>query len=173
MSDGWQEFYFLVGSSAGALIGLLFVVITLTANYDPSRAETGARVYVTPTVVHFASVLFVSAVALVPGLPANILGIFVLIPSAGGLFYVAVVIKRFFGRLPDEPHWSDPIFYAALPAVGYTTLAVAGVSFITGHAIAPDALALGVLGLLFTGIRDAWDVALWVSTHPDEGKRRD
>ena len=42
MSDGWHEFYFLVGSSAGALIGLLFVVITLTANYDPSRAETGA-----------------------------------------------------------------------------------------------------------------------------------
>jgi hypothetical protein len=27
--------------------------------------------------------------------------------------------------------------------------------------------AAGALTLLFVGIRDAWDVALWISTHPD------
>jgi len=30
--DGWENFYVIVGSSAGALIGLQFVVITLIAN---------------------------------------------------------------------------------------------------------------------------------------------
>jgi hypothetical protein len=29
--DGWENFYVIVGSSAGALIGLQFVVITLIA----------------------------------------------------------------------------------------------------------------------------------------------
>ena len=29
--DGWENFYVIVGSSAGALIGLQFVVLTLIA----------------------------------------------------------------------------------------------------------------------------------------------
>jgi hypothetical protein len=29
---GWENFYVIVGSSAGALIGLQFVVVTLIAN---------------------------------------------------------------------------------------------------------------------------------------------
>jgi hypothetical protein len=35
MFQGWDTFFFLIGSSAGALIGLMFVVITLTAGHEP------------------------------------------------------------------------------------------------------------------------------------------
>jgi hypothetical protein len=38
---GWENFYVIVGSSAGALIGLQFVVITLIA--DMPIAERGAQ----------------------------------------------------------------------------------------------------------------------------------
>ena len=38
---GWENFYVIVGSSAGALIGLQFVVITLIA--DMPIAEGGAQ----------------------------------------------------------------------------------------------------------------------------------
>ena len=34
---GWQNFYVIVGSSAGALIGLQFVVMTLIANLPLKR----------------------------------------------------------------------------------------------------------------------------------------
>jgi hypothetical protein len=37
---GWENFYVIVGSSAGALIGLQFVVMTLVA--DRPIAEGGA-----------------------------------------------------------------------------------------------------------------------------------
>jgi hypothetical protein len=167
MSEGWHEFYFMIGSSAGALIGLLFVVITLTANFEPGRAEAGARVYVTPIVVHFASVLFISALSLVPELSVPVFGMLVLPPALGGLFYVGVIIRRFFGPLPTPPHWTDPIFYAAFPAVSYLALTSAAAAFLLGWAYAPAMLAAGVVALLFIGIRDAWDLALWLSTHPD------
>ena len=36
--DGWENFYVIVGSSAGALIGLQFVVLTLIAERPPLRA---------------------------------------------------------------------------------------------------------------------------------------
>ena len=40
---GWENFYVIVGSSAGALIGLQFVVMTLIADRPPERSlEAGA-----------------------------------------------------------------------------------------------------------------------------------
>jgi len=57
----WASFYIIVGSVAGALTGLQFVVITLIAE-SPRRATTPEiAAFGTPTVVHFCAVLLVSA----------------------------------------------------------------------------------------------------------------
>ena len=52
--SGWENFYVIVGSSAGALIGLQFVVIALIADMPIVRgqAQAGAA-FATPTIVHF------------------------------------------------------------------------------------------------------------------------
>ena len=67
---GWDNFYYLIGSAAGGLIGLMFVVVTLTAGRDRSTMLRAADLYLTPTVVHFAVVLTTSAVALIPDIAA-------------------------------------------------------------------------------------------------------
>ena len=60
----WQNFYVIVGSSAGALIGVPFVVIALIAG-SRRRADTDAiHAFGTPTVVHFTGALTVSAMML-------------------------------------------------------------------------------------------------------------
>jgi len=60
--SGWQNFYVIVGSSAGALIGLQFVVMTLIANMPITRNDAHAGdAFTTPTVVHFGVVLLLSA----------------------------------------------------------------------------------------------------------------
>ena len=65
--DGWGNFYVIVGSSAGALIGLQFVVMTLIAGLPIARGEAQAGdIFTTPTVVHFGVVLLLSAVVSVP-----------------------------------------------------------------------------------------------------------
>jgi hypothetical protein len=65
--DGWGNFYVIVGSSAGALIGLQFVVMTLIANMPITRGEAQAgHSFTTPTVVHFGAVLSLSAVGSAP-----------------------------------------------------------------------------------------------------------
>ena len=61
--SGWENFYVIVGSSAGALIGLQFVVMTLIAGMPITRRDAQAGdAFSTPTVVHFAVVLLLSAV---------------------------------------------------------------------------------------------------------------
>src|SRR5258708_16865111 len=69
MFEGWDSFYLLIGGAAGALIGLLFVVATLTGNVGREKAMHGAAIYMTPTVFHFAVVLVTSALTAVPQLP--------------------------------------------------------------------------------------------------------
>ncbi len=65
--DGWGNFYVIVGSSAGALIGLQFVVMTLIANMPITRGDAQAGdAFTTPTVVHFGVVLLLSAVGIAP-----------------------------------------------------------------------------------------------------------
>ena len=64
---GWENFYVIVGSSAGALIGLQFVVITLIAETPILRdAERAGSAFATPTIVHFEAVLLLSAVISAP-----------------------------------------------------------------------------------------------------------
>ena len=64
---GWENFYVIVASSAGALIGLQFVVITLIADRPiaPAQAQAGDA-FATPTIVHFGTVLLLSAVISAP-----------------------------------------------------------------------------------------------------------
>src|SRR2546422_11515941 len=63
---GWDSFYVIVGSAAGALIGLQFVVMTLIAERPPIGAPKAVAAFGTPTIVHFAVVLLLSAVVSVP-----------------------------------------------------------------------------------------------------------
>ena len=65
--NGWENFYVIVGSSAGALIGLQFVVVTLIAGRPLGRAEAQAGgAFATPNIVHFGVVLFLSAMVSAP-----------------------------------------------------------------------------------------------------------
>jgi hypothetical protein len=63
----WENFYVIVGSSAGALIGLQFVVITLIAAMPIGRgtAQAGAA-FSTPNVVHFGAVLLLAGILSAP-----------------------------------------------------------------------------------------------------------
>jgi len=90
MFHDWDNFYLIVGSAAGALIGLMFVVATLTTGRDPDLVSRGGPVYVTPIVFHFAVVLVVSVMSAVPGLPPSATGVFLALAAAAGFLYAIV-----------------------------------------------------------------------------------
>src|SRR6516164_8951912 len=83
----WNDFYLLVGGAAGALIGLLFVVVTLTSGNDRERALAGARDFMTPTVVMFSTVVVLSGLAMAPGLGAALQGALIAAGGVAGVVY--------------------------------------------------------------------------------------
>ena len=62
----WHEFYTLLGTAAGTLVGLLFVAVTVSAGVFSSDRPAPLRVFLSATVVHFSSLLVVSLILLAP-----------------------------------------------------------------------------------------------------------
>ena len=62
----WDSFYVIVGSAAGALIGLQFVVVTLIAERPKLREPTAGAAFATPNIVQFSTVLLLSALVRIP-----------------------------------------------------------------------------------------------------------
>jgi hypothetical protein len=157
---GWENFFYLIGSAAGTLIGIMFVVITLTAGHEPRRISRGAPVYVTPIVFHFAVVLVVSALSEVPAQQPRTVSVILLVFALAGLVYSVATTIRLCARGWEEPvHWSDKCFYGFLATIIYVALAViAGAVWIVERKAVPGIAAI-VLALLLLGIRNAWDLA--------------
>jgi hypothetical protein len=159
---GWENFYVIVGSSAGALIGLQFVVMTLIANRPgmTGHAQAGDA-FATPTIVHFGAVLLLSATASAPwrGLtgPAILWGVLGLI----GMVYEIIVARRVRRQSIYTPQLEDWLFHVLLPLAAYTVLAGSGYAIRPCPPIAMFAVAAVALLLLFIGIHNAWDAVTY------------
>jgi hypothetical protein len=155
----WDGFYVIVGSAAGALIGLQFVVMTLIADRPeghPPDAAAGAA-FGSPTIVHFAATLVLAAILHAPwpkiATAATAWGLL----GICGVAYSILVVRRMWRQTAYQPVFEDWLFHALLPIVAYSTLAV---SAFTNEAHARDALfAVGGAGLLLLliGIHNSWD----------------
>jgi hypothetical protein len=161
----WETYYLMIGSSAAALIGLLFVVVTLAGESKQPAAEVGSRTFVTPTVFHFGTIVVICSATLMPGLPPHLMALTTGVVAFLGLIYAGIVISRMVRRRVQVPHWSDPVYYGALPGLAYLWLIASAAAFWSGSRLGPYGIAVGSLALLLIGIRDAWDLATWLAFH--------
>src|SRR5258707_14983521 len=119
----WNNFYVIVGSSAGALIGLQFVVIALIAEMPRARANAQAgAAFSTPSVVHFAVVLLISAANAVPWQGRFAIGIVWGLVGVGGIVYGLIVARRLRNQTAYRPVFEDWLFHLLLPLAAYATL---------------------------------------------------
>jgi hypothetical protein len=165
MFEGWDSFYLLIGGASGALIGLLFVVATLTGNVGREQAMRGAKIYMTPTVFHFAVVLLTSALTAVPHLPQQAAAALVGALGALGLVYglnVTWMLRT--NRVTSEPpHWTDFWCYGVVPAALYVAMIGAAWTLEARAAWATDAVGAVAVALLLIAIRNAWDLVTWLA----------
>ncbi len=159
---GWENFYVIVGSSAGALIGLQFVVITLIANrpIGPGQAQAGDA-FATPTIVHFGYVLLLSAALNAPWHSIGAVGILLGLLGLSGVAYSIVVIRRMREQTAYQPQFEDWLFHVLLPLAAYATLAASAYAIRFGTHGAMFCVSGAALLLLFIGIHNAWDAVTY------------
>ena len=153
----WESFYVIVGSAAGALIGLQFVVMALVAERPPLRAAEAGAAFATPTIVHFSSVLLLSALVRVPWQSVTSAAVLWGLVGLGGFAYSVIVARRVRRQGSYQPGFEDWLCHAAVPLAAYAALVL---SALVAPSRTSDAL-LGIgavaLVLLFTAIHNAWD----------------
>jgi hypothetical protein len=158
----WQNFYVIVGSSAGALTGLQFVVITLVAQTRAARDMRSIHAFATPTVIQFCSALLLSAFMTAPWQSVPWLGA-CLVPF--GLAGVAYSF-RVFGHARNaayQPDLEDRIWYVALPLIAHCVLLASAVLICLSVACAVVLVAADALILLVLGVHNAWDTVTYIA----------
>lgn len=160
---GWQNFYVIVGSSAGALVGLQFVALSLIsgrATARPADPEAG-KAFSTPTIIHFATVLVLAAILSAPWEgtdgPAVVCGL----TGISGVVYAIIITLRIHRQNAYQSELEDWLFHALFPIASYLLLAVSACLTRVYPQWALFGIGASALLLLLIGIHNAWDAVTY------------
>jgi len=154
-----HDFFLASGSVAGALIGLLFVAISV-ASGRLAEAEAGAqlhRVRAAGALTAFTNALVVSLLALIPG---HKIGPAALAVAAVGLVFVTAALLSLIRRRQVRPgRLHDALFLLAL-VVTFVAQLIQGVKVIAqpDDAGAVNTIAFLVVVCFLIGIDRAWEL---------------
>lgn len=167
----WGAFYTVIGSSAAALTGLMFVVITIMK--DTERASGGLATVSTAIVVHFTAALMISGLLCAPW-PAMLwpAAILALLGAAGVSYQCRVYVLTLNAPNTDyEPDLEDRIWYTILPTIAYAVVLLGAIAL----AIAPMAGAYAPAGavalLILIGIHNSWDLVTFITIKDPNAQR--
>jgi hypothetical protein len=155
----WRDFYAMIGTASGVIVGATFVVASLATGMK--ERTLGMRGFITPTAVHLGSVLVSSAILTMPILTPVLLAILLGAGGTAGAVYGIVVASRIWKMNLDL---SDRACYVILPIAAYAALAAAALMALRSPGPAFVALAAALVVLLITGMRNAWDMANFMIT---------
>jgi hypothetical protein len=166
MLTPWHEFYGLLGTAAAALMALMFVAVSVGVGILSSERASGTRIYLSPVIMHYANILFVSLMALAPSLGDRALGSIVGACGVVGFAYSLFVSTTLFRD--GKAEFVDRFAYGAWPCLGYGGIVVAAVMIAARHEFGPTLLAAALILLLMVNVRNAWDLAItFVRRHSD------
>jgi hypothetical protein len=160
---GWESFYVVVGTSAAALTGLQFVVITLATDRrtNASTNSTTIDAFATPTIVHFCVALFVSATLSAPWPDLLYAALMLSLCGLAGVLYSALIVWRATHQTGYKMVVEDWVWHVALTVLAYTVLFGAGLTLRHTPVVSLFVIAGAALLLLYIGIHNAWDTTIY------------
>ena len=168
--QSWQNFYLLLGGASATLVGLMFVALSLGSGWwteaDRPILTPSFNAFLSPTLIHFVYVLVTALVVLVPTLSESVLGGLLVLTGIGSLGHIVrnlpFVHARYRARSLDR---SDLFWYSFMPSIPYILYLDAGTGLLrtTPHRHAFDALATASVLLIVIGVRNAWDLVVFMA----------
>jgi hypothetical protein len=157
--EGIRDFFAASAGVAGALIGLLFVAISVsTERLAREKAEAQVhRIRAVAAFSAFTNALAVSLFALIPG--QKIGPTSVAVAAAGLVFVAAALLSLIRLRLIRWPVISDALFLVGL-AVVFVCQLIEGIGIIAGPGNSGDVdtIAILVVCCFLVGIARAWEL---------------
>jgi hypothetical protein len=171
MLQGWHEFYGLLGTAAAALAALLFVAASIGTGYMNAGTGGPTRTFTSPVLFHYAYVLFVSLIALMPDTTDRSIGLIVGVSAAGALAYSIFIFRRVLRSSVTDI--DDHLCYGISPPLAYAAT-LAGAIAIHAHAdLGPPLLGGALIFSLLVNIRNTWDLTVYFAQRRNDGPPND
>lgn len=153
MFEPWETFYLLVGTSAAALVGVMFIVMTLTAEVAVEEINRGTVIYQNPTVFHLAVIVAIGALASVPEHLVSVVAFLLLILGILGFLYSALTTRRMYERYEFyTATLADKVVFGILPTIFYLLLGVGALAVWSVPEVAAEAIGAATLLLLLVSV---------------------
>jgi hypothetical protein len=152
-SEEYREFFVAAAGAAGALIGLLFVAVSVFPE-RAKQAQTQVAFHnrASAALLVFTNALVLALAALVPG---TTLGWWAIWMSTTVLIFVAATIRSLFGGR-SERGASFGVVFTLLLIAGFELYA--GIRLVGSDASAMSTLSYVLIGDLLVGISRAWQL---------------
>ena len=158
----WHDFYVLLGTASATLVGLMFVAASIGSTVFNEQHGAALQAFITPTVVHFAAALFASLVIMIPEHTWHSLGALLSVGGLAGTIYSGRVLVQLIIRHRFNVDVTDRMFYALIPLAGYLLALTAAVLMFLRAPAGAFVMATAMLVLLLAGLRNAWDMMIWI-----------
>jgi len=165
MLSEWHEFYALLGTAAAALVALLFVAVSIATDVLTKEKESqrNTATYMSPVVFHYANILFLSLIVLIPTQTWESFGVVIALASIGSFVYSLLVMIRVHRNTISD--LSDRLGYGAVPMLCYAGGLVSAWLILKEQPAGLNLLAAAALALLVINIRNAWDLMISLARH--------
>ena len=156
----WHEFYLMIGTVAGALVALLFVAVSISVGYLTEERTVANRTFLTPIIIHFSSIVFLSALALAPEKYPQLIEFLIGLNGLAGGIVAAAVFYRVWSMHFSGVYVVDHFGYGLAPLIAYLVILAAAICAYRDIEWSAYLLGGGVVLLMLVNIRNAWDMML-------------
>ena len=147
----WHDFYLLLGTASATLVGLMFVAASIGTTVFSEKHSVALQAFITPTVVHFAAVLFACLVNMMPIHSWETLGTLLAVGGIAGVAHSGRVLMQLIIRHRFKVDVVDRMYYAVIPMVGYLLALAAAILGFLHISASAYVMAAALLVLLVAG----------------------
>ena len=158
--EGWHDFYHVIGDASAALLGLLFVSLSLNVRVVTRKANADLRLLAVQTFISYLSTLMFAVIFLIPnqgpmGLGLPMLGMDLIV------LYVTVIRTLEMHRNRPRP-WDRGSFAIrfAVPLICFTAVLIIAASVLMGKTSGLYWFVPVVIVLFWIASINAWELLL-------------
>jgi hypothetical protein len=154
----WTQFYATIGTAAAALLGLLFVVVSINVSVALGSEQVVARRLTEQAFQNYLAVMLVAFLALFPGISTTTFGMVTLIATASWSAWVVIRVCQTFALHVKQRSWRTPLRRHITSLLGFGILVVAAARMALNWGDSHNLFAASTLVLLFSATAVSWEL---------------
>jgi hypothetical protein len=156
--EPWTQFYATVATAAAALLGLLFVVVSINVSAALGPVDIASRRMTEQAFQNYLAVMMVALLALFPGIAATTFGMVTLITTASWSVWVLIRLYQALALRAERRLWIQALRRHISSVIGFGILLVSAFRMALNWGESYNWVAASTLVLLFSATAVSWEL---------------